>query len=443
MYSQRADSDIIPLPDVKKPDSDAGGQKLFPLSTAIGLKQSPQVFSYKATGLKSPRISRCELPSFRELQLQLNTARPGSLPNIEWNPPAFQGKRRLMNKSAETVDLDNQAPSLMAATSVLERNSCAAVLAAKFEPIQMLEECENCRFGNAYSNNTPSSDTLCQTALRPPYHRSHMSHVMATALPPSFSVSYNSCPTTSETAVPGAVCAQYKFLQPPLPFNITHQQSFPRQDASVPLVDRHHSEIGTAVIHSRSVSNSYQLYSRPTLTHGCHSCHAASHLKLASAAPPNFNSPDYVASHIHTRSHTSVEATRRPPIACSRPIPPPPFMLGEGDSRQRACHNCGVLSTPSWRRCPRTGKFLCNACGLYQRLHNRQRVFRKTKNGGTRAYHPAHLIEMGLMNPQEMALSTRHADYLEASSKQCDSSSKDSASITGLDGAGEDEKANF
>ena len=63
---------------------------------------------------------------------------------------------------------------------------------------------------------------------------------------------------------------------------------------------------------------------------------------------------------------------------------------------KRVCQNCGTFNTPSWRRCPESGRFLCNACGLYRRLHNRKRIFRKTKDGGTRAYHPVHLMEMGL-----------------------------------------------
>lgn len=41
----------------------------------------------------------------------------------------------------------------------------------------------------------------------------------------------------------------------------------------------------------------------------------------------------------------------------------------------KMCSNCGTTSTPSWRRCPEGKSLLCNACGLYQKLHNKSRPF--------------------------------------------------------------------
>ena len=41
----------------------------------------------------------------------------------------------------------------------------------------------------------------------------------------------------------------------------------------------------------------------------------------------------------------------------------------------KMCTNCGTTSTPSWRRCSEGKNLLCNACGLYQKLHNKSRPF--------------------------------------------------------------------
>lgn len=48
------------------------------------------------------------------------------------------------------------------------------------------------------------------------------------------------------------------------------------------------------------------------------------------------------------------------------------------------CANCGSTQTPSWRRCPRGKDLLCNACGLYAKLHHRPRPFRVAEDGSIR-----------------------------------------------------------
>ncbi|KAI5181581.1 hypothetical protein NEOKW01_1757 [Nematocida sp. AWRm80] len=51
----------------------------------------------------------------------------------------------------------------------------------------------------------------------------------------------------------------------------------------------------------------------------------------------------------------------------------------------RVCTNCGTTTTPSWRRSTNNKMLLCNACGLYQKLHGTDRPFSVTADGKTKA----------------------------------------------------------
>lgn len=61
-------------------------------------------------------------------------------------------------------------------------------------------------------------------------------------------------------------------------------------------------------------------------------------------------------------------------------ISKPQIDLNNGLPR-KICSNCGSISTPSWRRCPEGRNLLCNACGLYQKLHSRPRPLRIREDG--------------------------------------------------------------
>lgn len=54
-------------------------------------------------------------------------------------------------------------------------------------------------------------------------------------------------------------------------------------------------------------------------------------------------------------------------------------------SKFRVCTNCGTTTTPAWRRSTSNKILLCNACGLYQRLHGSDRPYSVTPEGKTKA----------------------------------------------------------
>ncbi|KAJ2862998.1 hypothetical protein GGH94_003897 [Coemansia aciculifera] len=50
-------------------------------------------------------------------------------------------------------------------------------------------------------------------------------------------------------------------------------------------------------------------------------------------------------------------------------------------TRVKRCANCDSTDSPTWRRHPRTQANVCNACGLYFRLHDKNREFTTNARG--------------------------------------------------------------
>ncbi len=122
--------------------------------------------------------------------------------------------------------------------------------------------------------------------------------------------------------------------------------------------------------------------------------------------------PQFIHAPLPTTNQQQAGYFHRPPNQMFFFPPPPGHILqrpphpqqyfydhhpqGSVGQQQKQCSNCGTSSTPSWRRCPEGKELLCNACGLYAKLHNRPRPFKMAEDGSVRVVRSTATMSPGL-----------------------------------------------
>ena len=83
---------------------------------------------------------------------------------------------------------------------------------------------------------------------------------------------------------------------------------------------------------------------------------------------------DFLSQHLLSGIAIILSIGARPPLPVSQPEPTiiTGIMMASNASSQMSCQNCSTSITPLWRR-DEYGSVLCNACGLFLKLHGRPR----------------------------------------------------------------------
>jgi hypothetical protein len=140
------------------------------------------------------------------------------------------------------------------------------------------------------------------------------------------------------------------------------------------------------------------------VSHPCHNCLHASKPKLSASF---FNTVG-----CKKRDLISPSPDTLPTVKLDKPRQKPTNFGNKGLKLEtKSCENCTTTETPGWRRDKDGKQLLCNACGLYEKIHNTPRPIKVTPTGDIKVVRPPKLKGKKKHHRLASSLKTRNNTY--------------------------------